>query len=448
MSKLEKLEGSLMPNFDGLLELEGLSTDLAEALPSIDGHGNQARRAVLIMNEYTPDEVCAAMETFGIAAPLRQLGLGGLVLQVDTSGEFVQRVTLSAVDLVKDALPELAAATGAPPPFYTIVLSRKGKGGFPVGADNFLCDLFVRRRFMAFENLKCYQEIMQILPPEVSALAALSQRITQFAVSVATEVIHAFEPPSRHEALENNSARNTVMRGLPATAPTSFQHEFAIDDGRTARILYDFMSQNLPEQMSVTIIEWLALQNPLLEFKPSRPRLPGQHHPGLGVARQVTQMLVHMCEDKKRDCLVSSPEYFHNAAVYRLAGWRFLNPAFEGYLVALLDDLKVDLEEKGLSAVGWAFQNCHVVNADGVVEVWQMQEQYLPVSDRMKAYADSAEYTRLVERFARRYRGKLHIDWDNALELQKYIVPNPRQVATPTLSTTSANGSESPAAEL
>ncbi|KAI9332203.1 hypothetical protein BDR26DRAFT_869467 [Obelidium mucronatum] len=270
---------------------------------------------------------------------------------------------------------------------------------------------------------------MKVLPPAESPLASISRRISKLAVAVAREakdVLDAFahdEPPSHHPALPTSPDKRPQTT-IGATG--HFQHEFTIDDGRTARTLYNFLSTHLPKRMSVTIVEWLALQNPLLQFSPSRPRLPGQHHPGLGVARQVTTMLVHMCQEKDRDCLVSSPEYFHNAVIYRLNGWRFLNPAFEGYLIALMDDLKSDIEEKGLAAVSWAFQNCHVVDDAGVVEVWQMHEQYLPVSSRMKAYADSFEYTRLVEKFAQRYRGKLHIDWENAKDLEQYIVQKPK----------------------
>ncbi|ORY49049.1 hypothetical protein BCR33DRAFT_714117 [Rhizoclosmatium globosum] len=447
MTKLTELEknmngkkGGFMPDFDGMLEMDGLDADLQASLPTMDAQNGfkWARSNVLIMGEYTPEEMCLAFEKENIAGPMRKLGLGQLVLQVDTSGDYVQRMTISAEKLITDFKPISPAQEDG---FHIIVLGPKGAGGFPVGSDNFLADLFLRRRFLAFEHLKSYQEIMKILPPEETALETMTRHIQLVALKMANSVNEAIDKaneaiassldmsiphvfvdpePSHHPQMPNSPG---VRMHLPATAGTHFQHEFTIDDGKTARILYNFMTKHLPDKLSVTIVEWLALQNPLLKFTPTRPQLPGQHHPGLGVARQVTEMLVHLCQEKNRDALVSSPEYFHNAVMYRLGGWRFLNPAFEGYLMALMEDLKTDIEEKGLAAVSWAFQNCHVVDSEGVVEVWQMHEQFLPISSRMLAYTTSPEYLRLVEKFTRRYRGKLHIDWTNALEIEKYVLP-------------------------
>ncbi|KAJ3031682.1 UNVERIFIED_CONTAM: hypothetical protein HDU68_001199 [Siphonaria sp. JEL0065] len=427
MTKSTKLD-KLLPDFDDL-QIDGLS----EAVPQATDNGTSmqwTRGSPLILNEYSADDVAVALETEGVAERLRGLGLGELVMQIDTSGDYVQRVSLSAEKLLPGLYSRVTAHESGRG-FHVIVLGPHGAGGFPVGADNFLVDLFVRRRRLAFEHLKCYQEIMKNLPPDESPLMHLSRKISRIAVSVAKDVMDRFshedEQPSSHPQLPTSPTKRVHSTTTGATG-THFQHEFTIDDGRTARTLYNFLSHHLPERMSVTIVEWLALQNPLLEFTPSRPKLPGQHHPGLGVARQVTIMLVHMCEEKQRDCLVSSPEYFHNAVIYRMNGWRFLNPAFEGYLLALMDDLKADIEEKGLPAVSWAFQNCHVMNSEGVVEVWQMQEQYLPVSSRMKAFADSHEYIRLVEKFKKRYMGKLFIDWENAKELEQYITAKKEKV--------------------
>ncbi|KAI8609757.1 hypothetical protein BC830DRAFT_1149061 [Chytriomyces sp. MP71] len=307
---------------------------------------------------------------------------------------------------------------------------------------------------MAFKDLKCYQEIMRTLPEhESNLLIAMTRSITRglrmlppFASSTTsshtdeatavtntapTDTLRISNPdePVRASSFEDEPPATlpegiTRMQHLASDAATRFQHEFKIEgDGATAKTLHTFLTAHLPSRLSVTVVEWLAMQNPTRAFTPARPQLPGQHHPGLGLGRTVTKMLVAISREKGRDCLLSIPEYFHNAVAYKAAGWFFVNPAFEGYMRALLIDLGADLETKGLSAVSWAFQNCHVVDANGVVEVWQAQEQILSVSNRMKSYLASSEYVRLVTKFTKRYAGKLHIDWSSAKELDKYLLP-------------------------
>ena len=36
------------------------------------------------------------------------------------------------------------------------------------------------------------------------------------------------------------------------------------------------------------------MQNPIQEFSPHRPQLPGQTHPGLGVAKNINNMLNYL----------------------------------------------------------------------------------------------------------------------------------------------------------
>ena len=89
--------------------------------------------------------------------------------------------------------------------------------------------------------------------------------------------------------------------------------------------------------MEMTVIEWMCMQNPLKEFDVEvRPQLPGQKHRGLGAGRKVGPMLVHLANIKGRDGLLNFPEYFHNAIIYEMQGFRFINPAFQGYYRTLM----------------------------------------------------------------------------------------------------------------
>ncbi|KAJ3098766.1 hypothetical protein HK100_005025 [Physocladia obscura] len=473
-TQLGNVSRSLVPDFSGMMELEGLGADLAAALPTLDSElgFRAAAGTALVMHEFGPTELIERLEKAGIAGPLRALpGIGRLILQIDTSGDYVHRVTVSAISLLPhpsqspNASPSGSATANANKTeaktnvdsdkavedFLVVVLGPHASGSLvAVGADNFLIDLFLRRRFLSFENLKCFQDISSNLPEDPSPLEQVSRSISHLASSIASTLTHpvthpttptiltvanpsttedeTLHPaiPSRSNNNNNNSSSNnhTKQFQLTSNSETFYQHEFSIDDGKTAKLLNTFMRSSLPEKISATVVEWLALQNPKAEFGSDRKKvqLPGQHHPGLGLGRQVTDMLVDMCQETHRDCLVSSPEYFHNAVMYNLGGWKFLNPAFQGYLEALQDDLKADLEEKGMAAVSWAFTNGHVKSKDGIIEIWQLHEQFLPVSARMIAYSTGHEYTRLVSKFSKLYRGKVHIDWENAKEIERYVV--------------------------
>ncbi|KAJ3110172.1 hypothetical protein HK100_003132 [Physocladia obscura] len=450
-TQLGNASRSLVPDFSGMMELEGLGADLAAALPTLDSESGfrAAASTALVMHEFGPAELGERLEKAGIAGPLRALpGIGRLILQIDTSGDYVHRVTVSATNLLSP--PSSSDKTDAETNrdeagFLIVVLGPHASGGLlAVGTDNFLVDLFLRRRFLFFENLKCFQDISSNLPKDPSPFEQVSRSISHLASSIASSLtppathpttltaavtvanLSTIERETPHPAIpfrNSNSNNNTKQFQLTSNSETFYQHEFSIDDGKTAKLLNAFMRASLPEKISATVVEWLALQNPKAEFGGRKKmQLPGQHHPGLGLGRQVTDMLGHMCQEKHRDCLVSSPEYFHNAVMYNLGGWKFLNPAFQGYLEALQDDLKADLEEKGMAAVSWAFMNGHVMSKDGIIEVWQLHEQFLPISSRMIAFSTSHEYTRLVTKFSKRYRGKVHVDWENAKEIEQYVL--------------------------
>ena len=61
-------------------------------------------------------------------------------------------------------------------------------------------------------------------------------------------------------------------------------------------------------------VEWLLLQNPRGTFSPSRPALPGQRAPGLGLLRDVMSLLVMVCERIGFAAVAFVPSHFHLAA--------------------------------------------------------------------------------------------------------------------------------------
>ncbi|KAJ3189068.1 hypothetical protein HK101_008960, partial [Irineochytrium annulatum] len=185
-----------------------------------------------------------------------------------------------------------------------------------------------------------------------------------------------------------------------------------------------FMDANaILKHPNVTVMEWTCMQNPRGKWQPTRPPCPGQKFPSLGVARWFTSSVQAVAERKGRDGLVNTPEHLNNALLYHEAGYRFVSPAFEGYVLALVGALGKDLKDHGIAAVAWALRNGHVVDEGGRVEVWRPQEMLLPLSEGMSAYFSGQEYKALVEEFKLHFgKRKMKIRWDEAVEIWQYSV--------------------------
>jgi len=87
-------------------------------------------------------------------------------------------------------------------------------------------------------------------------------------------------------------------------------------------------------------INWLALRNPRAHFSAQRPKLPGQEVPGLGLAKEMTQMLVLMARRLTLDGVAFRPSWYHMAYAARYDGSRFANPQRQGRFEALVRDLR------------------------------------------------------------------------------------------------------------
>lgn len=140
---------------------------------------------------------------------------------------------------------------------------------------------------------------------------------------------------------------------------------------------------------NVILIEWLCLQNPLEDFRPSKPRLPGQQKPGLGIAAEIAGLLEVMAERLEKDGLVNIPRYYHTAWGARRMGYLFMDPEAEGVMSAL----ERDFRDHSLVEATWAIE-LGLVRREGnpAPFVWNGEEQLLATSERTKRYFDSREY--------------------------------------------------------
>lgn len=88
----------------------------------------------------------------------------------------------------------------------------------------------------------------------------------------------------------------------------------------------------------VLYIHWLSLRNPLARFSDRRPQLPGQTAPGLGVAREMVEVLGRVASRLNLHGVAYRPAYFHTAYPAR-HHFRFVTPERQGRFLALIRDL-------------------------------------------------------------------------------------------------------------
>jgi acetoin utilization deacetylase AcuC-like enzyme len=86
-------------------------------------------------------------------------------------------------------------------------------------------------------------------------------------------------------------------------------------------------------------VNWLSLRNPRARFSGVRPQLPGQEVPGLGLAKEMTQLLALIAKRLLLAGIAFRPSWYHMAWAAR-DGARFVNPRRQGRFEALCRDLR------------------------------------------------------------------------------------------------------------
>jgi len=144
--------------------------------------------------------------------------------------------------------------------------------------------------------------------------------------------------------------------------------------------------------LEMIIIEWICLQDPSAKFAADKPKLPGQAHPGLGVGKKVSRLLVDMASALGKDGILNFPEYYHNAVFYSLI-FLFFNPYMQGRLLAMERDLRQFPVHRVSDAI---LKGCLVDGRTSAYVQWSPEEQICPVSKRTRAYFESKQYKSIV----------------------------------------------------
>jgi hypothetical protein len=141
-------------------------------------------------------------------------------------------------------------------------------------------------------------------------------------------------------------------------------------------------------------VEWLLIQDVSSSFELSRPLLPGQRFPGLGLMRDIAAVLVVACERMDLDGLVFTPTHYHLATLaYPMAVCA--DPADQARLLGLRHAVR----GLRLNEAARAVADGKVVMADtGEPAPWVPAPMVIPVAADLAEYFGSAEFESRVAR--------------------------------------------------
>ena len=132
---------------------------------------------------------------------------------------------------------------------------------------------------------------------------------------------------------------------------------------------------------SLLAVEWLLIQDAGQRYEMTRPLLPGQAHPGLGLLRDTAAVLVVVCERLELDGIVFTPSHYHLARLARPQA-RFLDPALEGRCRAVDRAVRHLRLDEAVAAV----EEGRVIDpSTGRVVAWEPAPLVIPVSRELAA---------------------------------------------------------------
>lgn len=151
------------------------------------------------------------------------------------------------------------------------------------------------------------------------------------------------------ERLEYALSRYGLMSHLERLGYSDIRLEMGASPGNALRVLgrADGKEHVLVEAVlerrriaswDFLFVNWLALRHPRARFTADRPQLPGQDAPGLGLARDMVELLAQVARRLDLDGVAFRPSWYHTAYSARHRG-RFINAKRQGRFEALVRDL-------------------------------------------------------------------------------------------------------------
>ncbi|MFN8609383.1 MAG: hypothetical protein U0931_17725 [Vulcanimicrobiota bacterium] len=158
--------------------------------------------------------------------------------------------------------------------------------------------------------------------------------------------------------------------------------------------------------------DWVEMQDPLARPSPFRPMLPGQTHPGLGLFRGLTRLMLDYVPRLEVEGLTAVPQYFHNAVLYS-GHFCFLDPQVQGRFQAACRDLL----DEGLAPASWWVAREQVEMLDrGTGEVvpyiWSPEKIVRGLAPELKDRLSSSTYQEACQRVMEQVEFRLRKDPD------------------------------------
>lgn len=177
---------------------------------------------------------------------------------------------------------------------------------------------------------------------------------------------------------------------------------------------FDEGTEIVPYQM--INIEWISASNPLKGFDSTRPQLPGQLSPGLGILKYCFNLFHIMASEIYKDGFLDIPDHMHGAIMYS-AKFKFFDPVHEAILRAVMRDL----HNYSLSDISWGVITGTIIDHySGVPQVYDPCEQVHYVSRRMKKYFRSKKYNDTFKKYYN--RRKYYLDYEEMVRRRSEIL--------------------------
>jgi acetoin utilization deacetylase AcuC-like enzyme len=154
------------------------------------------------------------------------------------------------------------------------------------------------------------------------------------------------------------------------------------------------VERQLVRNMVLLSVEWLLIQDARSTFELSRPLLPGQKFPGLGLLRDTVAVLIVASERMDLDGLVFTPTHFHLACLAQPLA-RFADPVHQARFLALRRATRT----LRLPEAARALETGRVRDADSAQPIgWVASPMVIPVTGRLKEYFAAGDYERRTEK--------------------------------------------------
>jgi hypothetical protein len=229
---------------------------------------------------------------------------------------------------------------------------------------------------------------------------------------------YAFKEYGLYDLLEKKGIRDVQIEVDLGDPFWHFLRAYAGPDRDFDHLIAEFKARRGPlgikveglmvPNVEVLNLEWLLMQNPFRSFSLEKPALPGQRYPGLGIGREVMEMLILTTKRLELEGLRATSLYYHNAKMYHKY-LVFVNPLMEGKFLAM---------ERAMAGVSfydasWAVHyKCLWDDVKGTYFEWEGSYQLAPLSDTLRDYVHSGAYGSRVEQASRAHQF--------ALDMKKY----------------------------